>query len=90
MYRSNLDYILPSSSAELTSDKYSFDPLVLTIDNYHLLIELFSKFINSFVCLHFKSPQVYNLKNSDFNDIVIFISNNDFELNLNNNLSLLT
>lgn len=37
---------------------------------------------------HYESPLAYNFKNCNYNDIFHFLWSIDFDLNLNNNLSL--
>lgn len=76
-----------SDQAELTSI-YLPDSLVYTIDKYHPPIELLIKFEKSSFSEHLESPYIFNFKCCKFDEITQFLSNIDFDLNLDNNLSL--
>lgn len=76
-----------SDQAELTSI-YLSDSLVPSIDKYHPPIEFLIKFEKSLFSEHLESPYIFNLKKCKFNEITQFLSNIDFDLNLDNNLSL--
>lgn len=76
-----------SDQAELTSI-YLSDSLVHSIDKYHPPIELLIKFENWSYSEHLESPYIFNFKRCNFDEITQFLSNIDFDLSLDNNLSL--
>lgn len=82
-----LDCIMLSDQAELTSI-YLSDSLVPSIDKYHPPIEFLIKFKKSLFSEHLESPYIFNFKKFKFNEITQFLSYIDFDLNLDNNLSL--
>lgn len=76
-----------SEKTDLTSI-YSVDSLVYSIDKYHPPIELLIKFEKFKLSDHYEWPCIYNIKKCNFDEISHFLSNIDFNLNLNNDLSL--
>lgn len=82
-----LDCIFLSSEVELTSIVHSSESVVPIIDDHHPPLELYIKFTDSSLHNSYEFPLVYNFKNCNFNEISLFLSKIDFELNLDNNLS---
>jgi hypothetical protein len=82
-----LDCIMLSDQAELTSI-YLSDSLVPSIDKYHPPIEFLIKFKKPLLSEHLEPPYIFNFKKCKFNEITQFLSNIDFDLNLDVNLSL--
>lgn len=77
-----LDCIFLSSVIELTSIVHSSESLVPMIDDYHPPLEFYKKFADFSLHNSYALPLVYNFKNCNFNEISLFLSNIDFEINL--------
>lgn len=82
-----LDCIFLSSEVELTSIVHSSESVVPIIDDHHPPLELYIQFTDFSLHNSYEFPLVYNFKNCNFNEISLFLSKIDFELNLDNNLS---
>jgi len=79
-----------SDNAELKSISYSVTLwcIMHTFEKCHPHLDLVDKFKNSSVNDFYEWLYIFNFKKCDVNDISVFLSKINFDLNLNKDLSL--
>lgn len=75
-----------NDNVEIISLNHSSESLIPKIDYHHPPLDIFLKFVNSNFNPTSEYPIIYNFNKCDFNEISNFLSNIDFESNLNNKI----
>lgn len=80
-----LDCIMINDNIEVISLNHSLESLVPKVDYHHPPLDIFLKFTNTKFNSTSECPIIYNFNRCNFNEIVNFLSNIDFDSYLNNN-----
>uniref|UniRef100_A0A2S2NJ55 Putative RNA-directed DNA polymerase n=1 Tax=Schizaphis graminum TaxID=13262 RepID=A0A2S2NJ55_SCHGA len=75
-----------NDNVEIISLNHSSESLIPKIDYHHPPLDIFLKFVNSNFNTTYEYPIIYNFNKCNFNEISNFLSNIDFESNLNNKI----